>query len=60
MQALYQQVVETGTPALELRQRQFRKGSYLLESVALPLADAGDLVTGLMDVTVPVESWRVL
>jgi hypothetical protein len=32
----------------------------LLESAVLPLSDNGRLVTGLMDVTVPVESWRAL
>jgi hypothetical protein len=56
----YRQAVEANSPVFDLRLRQFPKGTYLLESVVLPLSDNGSFVTGLMDVTVSVERWRVL
>jgi hypothetical protein len=60
MLPIYRQAGETSLPLFDLRQRQFRKSTYLLESAVLPLSDNGRFVTGLMDVTVPVESWRAL
>jgi hypothetical protein len=60
MLAIYREAGETSLPLFVLRQRQFRKGTCLLESAVLPLSDNSRFVTGLMDVTVPVESWRVL
>jgi hypothetical protein len=58
MLPLYQQVAQARGALFDCQERTFRSRSYLLESVILPLSDNGSLVTGLMEVYVPVEGWR--